>query len=149
MIKRLLWKSFEARAIAKWKIQGVTWQPKQLQWVKAVIRNNSLPPMFPLHWQRVKWHWVGGIIKGFWLLLTDHDELKQSGSMIIHSFNQTCLVVKISHYYSWEMENIPTKTSKSNVLFVQTLQSNLFMFLCESRTPIPSKNNNNNNKKMF
>lgn len=62
--------------------------------------------------------------------------------MIIHSFKQTCLVVKMLHYFSWEMENIPKKTGKSDVFFVvvQTLQSNLFVFFfCESRSHIPSR----------
>lgn len=55
----------------------------------------------------------------------NNQKLKQSGSMIIHSFNQNCLVVKMLHYYSWEMEN-HTKLAKVMcvcVFFVQTLQS--------------------------
>lgn len=59
--------------------------------------------------------------------------------MIIHSFNQTCLVVKMLHYYSCKMKNIPKNRQKQCFFFVQTLQSNLRMFLCESRTPIDSK----------
>lgn len=51
--------------------------------------------------------------------------------MIIHSFNQTCLVVKMLHYYSCEMKKKRKENQAKAMLFffVQTLQSNRFMFV--------------------
>lgn len=61
--------------------------------------------------------------------------------MTIHSFTQTCLVVKMLHYPQ-EMEKRPPKQAKA-------LLNKPLRFLRKSRTPIPNKANKQKNKKLF
>lgn len=102
------------------------------------IRSLFFTWCFQVSTQEVKWHWVGGIIKTLTsqIRINVKTELKQSGSTIIHSFNQTYLVVKTLHYYSWEMGNITkqAKAKKKKKKFIQILQSNRFLV----GTPTPS-----------
>lgn len=122
----LLWKSLEARAISRCK------STKPAPVSKSRPKKPSLffyliLYLWCFHWQKAKWHWVGVIIKGSTTFnrsrstVRSWPELKQSGSMIIHSFNQTCLVVKMLHYYSWKMENIPKKQAKAMLFFLYKL----------------------------
>ena len=144
-IKFLLWKSFEARAIAKWKS---TWRPNQLWWVEASQTHSiSFYVSTPLTEESNGTELVASL--KVWILLKRSTGLKQSGSMIIHSFNQTCLVVKMLHYYSCEMKKKTRKRKSSEgdaFFFVQTLQSNRFMFFffffANQKHPFPLKNRN-------